>query len=37
MLQRLRHASNIALFKDMLKDFVEIDEVFIGGSNPNRH
>lgn len=37
MLQRLRHASNLSLFKDMLKDFVEIDEAFLGGSNLNRH
>lgn len=37
MLQRLRHVSNLSLFKDMLKDFVEIDEAFLGGSNLNRH
>jgi len=37
VLKRLRHTSNIPLFKDMLKDFVEIDETFIGGRNKNRH
>jgi len=37
MLQKLRHASNLALFKEMLKDFVEVDEAFVGGSNLNRH
>lgn len=37
MLQRLRHASNLSLLKKMLKDFVEIDEAFLGGSNTNRH
>jgi hypothetical protein len=33
----LRHASKTLLFKGMLKDFVEMDETFIGGKNKNRH
>jgi hypothetical protein len=37
VLNRLRCASNLSLFKNMLKDFVEIDETYVGGSNPNRH
>lgn len=37
VLHRLRHISDISLFKEMLKDFVEVDETFIGGKNKNRH
>jgi len=37
MLHRLRHISDCATFKEMLKDFIEIDETFIGGKNKNRH
>lgn len=37
LLNRLRHGSVISSFRVMLKDFVEIDETFIGGKNKNRH
>lgn len=37
MLHRLRLGFKSPIFKTMLKDFVEIDEAFIGGSNLNRH
>jgi len=37
VLKRLRHARKTSLFKDVLKNFVEIDETFIGGKNKNRH
>jgi len=37
MLHRLRSAFKIPEFEIMLKDFVEIDETFIGGKNKNRH
>jgi len=37
MLQRLRDAFEHPNFKNMLEGIVEIDEAFIGGSNPNRH
>lgn len=37
VLHRLRCASDVSLFKEMLKDFVEMDETFIGGKNKNRH
>ena len=37
MLHRLRSAFKISEFEIMLKDFVEIDETFIGGKNKNRH
>jgi orotate phosphoribosyltransferase-like protein len=37
VLHRLRESSDCSLFKTMLKDFVEIDETYSGGSNLNRH
>jgi transposase-like protein len=37
MLHRLRHISDVSIFKEMLKGIVEIDETFIGGKNKNRH
>jgi transposase-like protein len=37
MLHRLRHISDCPIFKEMLKNVVEIDETFIGGKNKNRH
>ncbi len=37
VLHRLRESSDCSIFKTMLKDFVEIDETYLGGSNPNRH
>jgi hypothetical protein len=38
MTQRLRYGFKHPEFiKDMLKDFVEVDEAFIGGKNKNRH
>lgn len=37
ILQRLRGAFDCSAFKTMLKDFVEIDETYVGGSNTNRH
>jgi hypothetical protein len=37
MLHRLRIGFKSPIFKTMLKDFVEIDETFMGGSNLNRH
>jgi hypothetical protein len=36
MLQRLRHGSK-NLFKQEFKGTVEIDEVYLGGSETNRH
>jgi ISXO2-like transposase domain len=37
VLHRLRCAFKHPNFKTVLKDFVEIDETFIGGKNKNRH
>lgn len=37
VLHRLRVGFACPIFKTMLKEFVEIDETFIGGSNLNRH
>jgi len=37
VLHRLRHISDCPIFKEMLKNVVEIDETFIGGKNKNRH
>lgn len=37
MLHRLRLAFKISKFESILKNTVEIDEAFIGGSNLNRH
>jgi len=34
---RLRCASNLSMFKTMLKGSVEVDETFVGGKNKNRH
>jgi transposase-like protein len=37
VLHRLRFAFKHPNFRTMLKDFVEVDETFIGGKNKNRH
>jgi len=34
---RWRNASDIPMFKELLKGVVEVDETFVGGENKNRH
>lgn len=37
VLQRLRYTFKSSIFKTMLDGVIEIDEVFVGGKNKNRH